>query len=157
MTDAERKMIDSSSKEQIVGGQTAEDDWHRIAEIGLRFCDDKIVRAGPISEWLWGEWLPRKCYHLAETTRAYPFFQEGSQLAIRKSTVRAYIWAQEKKAFSGDQEERLVRLAILLSKLLELVRESKASADSGRADTIHLWMALLQKTSEAIDAVLRSE
>jgi len=155
MTDAKRKMIDPSSKKRVAGDQPAKDVLHRIGEIGLRFCDDKIVRAGPISEWLWGESLPKKFYHIAETT-AFPWFNEGSQLAIRKSTVRAFIWAQEKKAFSDDQEERLVRLAILLSKLLELVRQSQTSADSGGA-TIHLWIAMLQQTSQAIDAVLRSE
>jgi hypothetical protein len=47
--------------------------------------DDKIVRAGPISEWLWGKWNPRRAYYLAEKTNAYPFFTEASQIAIRKS------------------------------------------------------------------------
>jgi hypothetical protein len=156
MTKPEQRSIDTSSKDRAGEHQRAEGDWHRLREVGLSFSDDMIVRAGPISQWLWGEWNPRRAYYLAERTNAYPFFPEGSQLAIRKSTVLAHIWAREKRGFTDQREEQLVKLAILLSNLLELVRHSKESGGFGGTNAIHLWMAMLQETSIAIDRVLHS-
>ena len=151
----EAPSISDTPKTPISDRRTAANDWQRISEIGLKFSEDLILKAGPISEWLWGTWNPRRCYYLAEKTNAYPFFTEGAQLAIRKSTVLAHIWAKEKKAFSDDREEQLVKLAILLGNLSELVRHSKGLGDFGGTNAMHLWMTLLQETSSAIDRVLK--
>jgi hypothetical protein len=156
MAEPKQTVIHLPSKPQHVDQKT-DDDFHRIGEIALRFCDDKIVCAGPISQHLWGAWLPKKFYHLAEKTNTYPWFLEGSQLAIRPSTVRAHIWAQENRAFNSDEEEQLVRLSILLSKLLELLHQSRRLDEVGNTDAIHLWVTLLQETSIAIDRVLNAE
>jgi hypothetical protein len=157
MANATQKPIDHPLKDQIGDRQTAEEDWHRIAEIGLRFSDNLILRAGPISQWLWGEWNPRKAYYLAEKTNAYPFFTENAQLAIRKSTVLAHIWAKESRAFSDEKEEQWVKLAILLANLLRFVRHAKGSSNFGETNVVHLWTALLQETLTAIERVLASE
>jgi hypothetical protein len=96
----------------------------------------------------------RKLYHLAEKTNSLPFFPSGSKLAIRKSVVRAHVWAKERKAFSTEKEEQLVQLAILLSKLLALVRQSNPSRPSVDPTAIHLWTGLLYEISRAIDKIL---
>jgi hypothetical protein len=157
ITDTTKTPLNRSSKDENADRRTAANDWQRISEIGLKFSEDLILKAGPISKWLWDEWNPRRCYYLAEKTNAYPFFTEGSQLAIRKSTVLAHIWAKEKKAFSDDSEEQLVKLAILLGNLSQLVRRSKGSGDFGGTNSIHLWVSLLQETLTTIDRVLKSE
>jgi hypothetical protein len=128
--------------------------WHWIGEIGADFWQDKIETAGPCSIWLWGERKPKKFYHLVETSN-FPHAYTGSQLAIRKSVVRASFWAQERKAFASEKEEELVKLGILLSKLMELIRQMPAPGN-GDADTsgIHLWMALLQELLKSINRLL---
>jgi hypothetical protein len=52
MRDTKHASIHLSSDVPQSVRQTAEDDWHRIVEIGVKFSDDKILRAAPISEWL---------------------------------------------------------------------------------------------------------
>jgi hypothetical protein len=156
MSSAKQATIHLSSGNQPSAHQPAEDDWHRIAEIGVKFSDDKIVRAGPISEWLWGKWNPRRAYYLAEKTNAYPFFTEASQIAIRKSTVLAHIWAKERRSFRDDREEQLVKLAILLAKLLELVRRRQRSDGITGSDAGLIWIKLLEEILNAVDRILKS-
>jgi hypothetical protein len=45
----------------------------------------------------------------------------GSRWAIRLSVLRAKWWSEERKAFSGDDQELLVKIHILLSAMLPLL------------------------------------
>jgi hypothetical protein len=68
----------------------------------------------------------------------------------------AHIWAKERRAFRDDREEQLVKLAILLSKLLELVRRRQHSDGIAGADAGLICIKLLEEILNAVNCVLKS-
>src|SRR5450631_1638910 len=83
-----------------------------------------------------------------------PIFRHGSQLAARKSSVRATVWSLERQAaWSTRNQEMLVRLHILLSQLLKCAapktfEDIRADVEMRvtMAETIKTITALLQAT-----------
>jgi hypothetical protein len=129
------------------------DDFHNIDDDGLH--KELILGAAPIATYVFG--TPdraRSVYHLAETARL-PIFEFGTKLAVRKSVLRAYFWALERRAFRDQDQEQLVRLGVLLRRLNGLIRTWNTS--SVATDDNTLWIMLLTEASRAIDHVLRSE
>jgi hypothetical protein len=62
----------------------------------------------------------RSIYHIVETSNSLPTFTFGSKIAASKSAIRATFWSQEKRAWTGENQETLVRLHILLTQILVL-------------------------------------
>src|SRR5882762_10489027 len=51
----------------------------------------------------------RSMYHRTETSNTIPTFKLGSTTCARKSSIRATIWMQEKRAWRSEEQELLVR------------------------------------------------
>lgn len=68
---------------------------------GGSLSDDLLRGADRIAEFMFGDaGERRKIYHLSEKSRL-PVFRLGSVLCARKSTLRAWIEDQERKAVEG--------------------------------------------------------
>jgi hypothetical protein len=148
---AEESMRKVSDRSAIPPKPT--DDFHNIDDSELH--RQLVLGAAPIASYVFG--TPdkaRSVYHLAAASRL-PIFQFGTKLAIRKSVLRAYFWALERRAFRDQDEEQLVRLSMLLRTLNALIRTGKTG--SVATDDTTLWIMLLTEASRAIDHVLGSE
>jgi hypothetical protein len=137
------------------GGKPAvpNDDFHKVDD--PEFSKDLIVRAESLSVWLFG--TPNKArsiFHLVETSRL-PTFRIGSQIAARKSILRAFFWSQERRAFQDHKDEDLVRLGALLPRLGELIRAAYDAPTAPR--DMQVWRLLLVETVRTIDRILKSE
>jgi hypothetical protein len=80
----------------------------------------------------------RSMYHRTETSNTIPTFKLGSMTCALKSSIRATIWMQEKRAWRGEMREDLVRLHILLSGLLTLLagRSGNVAGDDAQLGAI---------------------
>ena len=126
--------------------------FHRID--APEFSNDLLIGAEAIATWLFGSPERRRLYHLIETSRGIPTFRLGSKIAAQKSIMRAAFWAQQKRAFSNDNVETLVRLRLLLVKTLEVLGASDGNiaATSGFG---HAELSLaMGELSAAIDSAL---
>ena len=65
----------------------------------------------------------RTTYHWLESSRSIPAYKWGSMWCARKSSILATIWGQERRAWTGDQQEDLVRVHIPLSSILAALSE----------------------------------
>jgi hypothetical protein len=131
----------------------SDDNFHKIDD--LEFSKELIVGADDFSMWFWG--TPdkaRSVYHLVESTRL-PTFRIGSRIAARKSVIRAYFWAQERRAFRDQKDEDFVRLGVLLLRLSEHVRAAYDAPTAPRE--MQAWRLLLIETARTIDRILKSE
>jgi hypothetical protein len=147
----EASMSERSRKSNIP--PKPDDDFHNIDDHELH--KELVLTAPHISSYLFG--TPdkaRSVFHLAETT-SLPIFHFGSKLAVRKSVLKAFCWARERRAFRDQDEEQLVRLGVLLRELRGLIGAGKIG--SLPPGDIHLWMMLLTEASRAIDRVFKSE
>jgi hypothetical protein len=116
---------------------------------------DLIIGAEEIATWLFGAPERRRLYHLAERTKL-PTTHVGSKIAIQKSVVRAFFWAEQSRSFANDNVEGLIRLRLLLLKLLELLRPAAGGAKPGcDLDYMQISIAMIE-ISRAI-RVLTSE
>jgi hypothetical protein len=82
---------------------------------------DLLVQASAISTFLFG--TPdkvRSVYHIVETTNSLPTFPFGGKIAASKSAIRATFWSKQKRAWTDENQETLVRLHILLTQILVL-------------------------------------
>ena len=74
---------------------------HLTSELSLKqgnLSDDLLQGAGAIAEFMFGNARKRRqVYHLAQTT-CLPVFKLGATLCARRSTLLAYIEAQETQA-----------------------------------------------------------
>jgi hypothetical protein len=71
------------------------------ALLGENLADDLLRGADRIAEFLFGDPAERrKVYHLSEKSRV-PVFRLGSVLCARKSTLKAWIEEQERRAVAG--------------------------------------------------------
>jgi hypothetical protein len=100
--------------------------FHRID--APEFSKDLLLGAEEVATWMFGPLKRRRLYHLIETGRGIPTFRLGSKIAAQKSVLRAAFWAQQKRAFSNDNIETLVRLRLLLLKTREVIGASEGNA-----------------------------
>src|SRR5882757_390107 len=73
----------------------------------------------------------RGMYHRTEKSNTIPTFKLGSLTCARKSSIRATIWMQERRAWEGAVQEDLVRVHVLLSRLLAVTSEQNGSRANG--------------------------
>jgi hypothetical protein len=127
-------------------------DFHRLPEIGPAFSDDLLQTASACAMWIWGQPWAKKFYHLCEShgPERFPFFHIGSQLAVRKSVVKAFLWSQEVKAFESEHEKSLVQLTILLDSMLQLVSQARTPDNIG---DVKVWMMMIEEILRAIQRV----
>jgi hypothetical protein len=84
------------------------------------------IGADKISTLLYGsQQFRRRVYHLAETGNL-PHFTLGGKLHVRKSTLLAFIWAQESRQMD-ERLKQLVRLHFRLSRTAALLRKFGAA------------------------------
>jgi hypothetical protein len=70
---------------------------------GESLADDLLRGADKIAEFLFGDPTERrKIYHLSEKSRL-PVFRLGSVLCARKSTLKAWIEDQERRAVAAQE------------------------------------------------------
>jgi hypothetical protein len=62
----------------------------------------------------------RSVYHIVETSTSLPTFPMGSKIGARKSTIRSTFWSKERRAWTEENQETLVRLHILLTQIMVL-------------------------------------
>jgi hypothetical protein len=93
---------------------------------------------------------------LGREDKCLPILYRSIPNRNRKSTVLAHIWAKERRSFRDDREEQLVKLAILLAKLLELVRRRQRSDGITGSDAGLIWIKLLEEILNAVDRILKS-
>lgn len=129
------------------------DDFYKVDD--PEFWKDLVVSAKGFSTWFYG--TPNKArsiFHLVETSQL-PTFRMGSQIAARKTILRAFFWSQERRAFRDQKDEDLVRLGVLLPRLGELMRAAYDAPTAPR--DMQLWRLLLVETVRTIDRILKSE
>ncbi|MCP3460378.1 hypothetical protein [Bradyrhizobium sp. CCGUVB23] len=63
-----------------------------------------------------------------------PLVPHGSQIAARRSTIKATLWSRERAAFAEENQETLVRLHILLAQILLLTTRGTDFAAAVRSD-----------------------
>jgi len=140
------------------------DSFHDIDEPD--FAKDMLVGAEDIATWLLGspeKAHQRQVYYLVEQTRLPSFPFGRTRIAIRKSVVRAYFWAKERRAFRNNEEEysekteQLVRLGMLLPRLAAILEAEASRAPAAGIDPEHLrlWMLIVQETLRATERVLK--
>jgi len=95
----------------------------------------------------------RSVYHLTEKSNTIPTFKLGSMTCARKSSIRATVWMQEKRAWKGEQQELLVRMHVLLSGIITLMSAHGKNATDER-DHAKL-LALLMEAATTIQRVLQ--
>jgi hypothetical protein len=144
------------------------DNFHAIDEPDL--AKDMVIGAENIAVWLFGSReRTRSVYHLFGKTNfgktKMPSTEVGGRLAIRKSVIRGFLWARERRAFRdhkgeySNKVEQLVRLGILLPKLVALLEAEANGASHGRIDPDHLrlWILIVRETLRAAEGVLKGE
>ncbi len=97
----------------------------------------------------------RSMYHRTETSNTLPTFKLGAMTCALKSSIRATIWMQEKRAWRGTMQEDLVRLHILFSSILTFLAERNGNVTVDR-DEAQL-RALLAETAMTIRRVMQIE
>jgi hypothetical protein len=140
------------------------DGFHAIDEPDL--AKDMVVGAEDIAVWLFGSSdKARRVYYLAEKSRLPTFAFGRTRIAIRKSVVRAFYWAKERRAFRNDGEEysekveQLVRLGVLLPRLAAILEAeaNRSPFDRIDPDRLRLWMLIVRETLRATERVLKGE
>jgi hypothetical protein len=97
----------------------------------------------------------RSMYHRTETSNTIPTFKLGSMTCALKSSIRATIWMQEKRAWRGAMQEDLVRLHTLLSSLLAVLSERNGNVIGDRDET--QLKAILAEAARTIRCVIQIE
>ena len=93
----------------------------------------------------------RSMYHLTETSNTIPTFKQGAMTCALKSSIRATIWMQEKRAWRSEEQELLVRAHVLLNSILTLMsgHNGHANDNHGRAQLSDL-MAEAERTIQRV-------
>jgi hypothetical protein len=97
--------------------------------------------------------LVRSVYHQTEKSNTIPTFKLGSMTCVRRSSIRATIWMQERRAWPSPMEEDLVRLHVLLSGILTLLSEHNGHIGGDRDET--QLRALLAEGAKTISRVIQ--
>jgi hypothetical protein len=150
MTDANKPLATSANRYSATS--SLDSNFHRID--APDFSKDLLLGAEEISIWLFGTSERRRLYHLIETSRGIPTFRLGSKIAAQKSVLRAAFWAQQKRAFSNDNVETLVRLRLMLLKTREVTGASDGNV-APKTGFGHAELSLaMGELSAAIDSAL---
>ena len=119
MSEQESKMI------KVNGVKVTVDNFHMVDNRPLA---PDVLRGVPrIAGYLHEECdksAIRTTYHWLASSRSIPAYKWGSMWCARKSSIRATIWSQERRAWTGDKQEDLVRVHILLNNILAALSES---------------------------------
>jgi hypothetical protein len=145
---SERRQVQTSVIGKTGAKPMPEDNFHKID--APKFSDDLIVGADAFASWLFGTSETRRVYHLIETSRL-PTFRLGSKVAAQKSVLRATFWAQQKRAFSNDDIEALIRLRLLLLKTVEVIRTAEEDATVGNSPDRAALSLCAAEVSNAIE------
>jgi hypothetical protein len=127
-----------------------DDDFHKIGP--TEYSEDLVIGADKIATLLYGTpEKARRVFHLASTSNSLPIVRHGSQLAIRKSVLRAIFWAQERKAFNDNED--LVRLGVLLQRLDDHIASAHQGATTPR--DVKAWRLLLIETARTLHRITK--
>lgn len=127
--------------------RTSDTTFHMVGESSL--APDLLKGVRDITMYLYGtadKSAVRSVYHICATS-TLPTFKLGSITCALKSSIRAKIWAEQKRGFAKGQED-LVRLHILLNSILKLAAIRK----NGASDPIQ---PLLAEATETIQRLLQ--
>lgn len=95
----------------------------------------------------------RGMYHRTKNSNTIPTFKLGSMTCALKSSIRATIWMQEKRAWRSEEQELLVRSHILLTSILTLLSGHNGHANDNY-DQAQL-SALMAEAATILQRVLR--
>ena len=154
MTNQKRSAaVNENETGEVVNENDWVDDYFRHIDIpGI--SQDMVIGAEEVATWLFGAPERRRVYHLAEKTKL-PTHTVGSKIAIRKSVIRAFFWAQQARSFANDNLEELIRLRLLLLKLRELLRPANAGITLGsNLDYLQISFAMIE-IAKAITVLTR--
>jgi len=92
----------------------------------------------------------RSMYHRLEKSNTIPIFKLGSLTCARKSSIRATIWMQERRAWRSEEQELLVRVHILLNSILTSLAEPNQHTVPGHDRMLSPLMAEAARTIQRI-------